>query len=455
MEAEQAVLGALIEAPSLIHDVTAVINSEDLYHHRHQIIFDTIMRLATSGQPVENQAVIIDLVHNGLLDRVGGAIYIGQLVDRARPASVLYYSKIIAEHAVKRRLIEFHTRGIQAAQDGNGLDVKALLEGAQTVLDALTTVATRPTGGTLIDVLESVVEDLQHGLGGATVHTGIRDLDDVLAGGLRPGQVMTIAARTSVGKTLLGLDVAINASIRQANKHQTLFWSGEMTCKEMTLRLLSNLGRVDFSHLMTGDLTADDWDAISRTTGKLAGAGLHIRDDAHMTPAGLLAEAKRIERTHGDLGLIVVDYVGLLKGDGPNADRLDERVRISRNMKALKQMAKALDIPVVVLAQANRATESAAERRPSLHNLKDSSAIEEDSDIVILMYRPELAGDDTRIGEVDLIVAKNRNGRRDVTVAAAFRGHYMRIVDMQRTAHRHDPTTSTVVDIMARASGDR
>ncbi len=429
MEAERAVLGAMLADATLLGDLLATVRPEHLYHPPHQDIYDTIAGLAAAGEPVELGSLTVALRRAGLLDRCGGPGYLALLLEHAAPANALYYAEILHEQAVRRRLLAFHTRGAQQVQDGTGLTLTEILDGALAELDA---VAGGSTGGDVEPVDKPLAATLEHidelsrrdgQLTG--LPTGFYDLDEMTSG-LHPGQMVTVAARPGVGKSTLGLDFARAAAIR--HNQPVLLFSLEMSKTEIITRLLAAEARVGLQKLRTGRLEDAEWARISSKMPAIANAPLFLDDTAHITMPEIRAKARRVRQRHG-LALVIVDYLQLMAGEGRVESRQQEVSQISRGCKLL---AKDLAVPMVVMSQLNRGAEHRSDRRPQVSDLRESGAIEQDSDVIILLYREDMVDPESaRVGEADLIVGKQRNGPTGV-VTVAFQGHYSRFVDMQK-----------------------
>lgn len=426
-EAEQAVLGSILASPELLGDLTGVLATEDFYVPAHQEIFDALIRLADLNGPTDETSVMVELDRQGLLEKLpDGPAYIATLADRGAPAHAHYYAGIVREERLKRDLAKFHMQGLQQIREG-GNDANTLVGQAQSGLDEVTD---QRSSSDMIKVVDSLMltmdrmEELGKQDGGITgVPTGFSELDERTSG-LHPGQMIVIAARPGVGKSTLGLDWARSAAL--AHNQTTAIFSLEMSHEEITMRLLSAEGRIPLSHVRTGKLSEDEWGRISRKYAEIADAPLYIDDTPNITMSEIKAKCRRLKQRH-DLKLVVIDYLQLMDGDGRANSRQEEVSAISRGCKLL---AKELGVAVVVMSQLNRSSEQRADRKPAVSDLRESGAIEQDADMIILLYREDLVDPDSaRVGEADIIIGKQRNGPL-ATIAVAFQGHYSRFRDM-------------------------
>lgn len=440
IEAEQAVLGSLMSAPALLPDVARLLNADDFYRPAHQVIYETMVRLHGQGAPTDPAAVGSSMQIAGVLDRCGGVAYLHDLWDRARPGGALFYAGLVRETAVRRNIVHYHMRGAQQAQDGSGLSLPEIIDAAYSGLDEAS--QTREShevltaGETLADTLDHV-ESLKGRAGATGLSTGFSDLD-ALTSGLHPGQMVVVAARPGIGKSTLGLDFVRTASLRHGLP--TLTFTLEMSRQELTLRLIAAHCRVKMHQLRSGQLSERDWEQIGAKTAELAEAPIYIDDTPNITMADIRAKAHRLRQRVG-LSLIVIDYLQLMVGDRRAESRQQEVSEISRGCKIL---AKELDVPVVAISQLNRGPETRADRKPQLSDLRESGSIEQDADVVLLLWREDAYNPETEnAGKAEILIAKQRSGpvgRVDVT----FQGDFCRMtnwvsehgVDSHRTGLR-------------------
>jgi replicative DNA helicase len=335
----------------------------------------------------------------------------------------------VAEKAVLRRLIGAGTRIVQLGHANDGSSVDDTVDRAQQLVYEITEKRVGEDYNPISELLSPVLlelEAIQHNDGGTGVPTGFQDFDE-LTNGLHPGQMIVVAARPSVGKSTLGLDFARSAGIR--HNLTTVVFSLEMSRQEIVMRLLSAEARVPLNHMRNGRMTDDEWDKIVRRMGDVEQAPLFIDDSPQLTMMDIRAKCRRLKQRN-DLKLVIVDYLQLMSSPKKVESRQQEVSEISRSMKLL---AKELEVPVVAISQLNRGSEQRADKKPMMSDLRESGAIEQDADVIILLHREDLyERESPRAGEADLIVAKHRNGMtKDVVVA--FQGHYSRFADLHST----------------------
>jgi replicative DNA helicase len=427
--AEQAVLGAMLISKDAIADVAEVLRGGDFYRPAHTTVYEIITDLYSKGEPADTISVGTELHRRGLLDRVGGAPFLHALTESVpTPGSGSYYAKIVAEKAVRRRLVE---AGIRVTQLGynEASEVEDAVDRAQAEVFAITERRSGddflPLEGLINPTLEEI-ESISTRDGSLTgVPTGFSDLDEK-TNGLHPGQLVVVAARPAVGKSTLALDFARSASIKHGQA--SVVFSLEMSRTEIVMRLLSAESRVHLQNMRSGKMKDDDWARLAQRIGEITSAPLFIDDSPHVTMMELRAKCRRLVQRH-DLRLVVVDYLQLMTP----TKRLDSRQQeVSELSRALKLLAKEIGVPVVALSQLNRAAETRADKKPQLSDLRESGAIEQDADVVVLLHREDMyEPESARAGEADFIIAKQRNGPTG-TVTVAFQGHYSRFVDMRR-----------------------
>jgi replicative DNA helicase len=419
--AEQAVLGSMLLSKDAIADVVELLRADDFYQPNHGRIYDAIVALYARGQPADQITVNAELGPEAM--RVGGGLYLNDLVRGvSSPASAGWYAARVADRALRRGVIQVGIRTVQRGYSEDD-DTDAIVDAAQAEIMAVRDGSTADTvraGDLLGDALGRIEEAAANG-GRMGVPTGIRDLDD-LTRGLHPGQLVIIAARPGVGKTALGLGAALHAAIRA--DVPTAMFSLEMSTSELVDRALSHETRVPLNRIRSGQLTDDDWTRIGTRSGRIADAPLFI-DDSAVTAAEIIAKARRMRAQNG-LGLVIVDYLQLMT----SGKRVESRqVEVAEFSRSLKLLAKDLGVPVVALSQLNRNSEMRAEKRPHLSDLRESGAIEQDSDVVLLLHREDMTNPETaRAGEADIIVAKHRNGPTG-TITVTYQAHCTRFTD--------------------------
>jgi replicative DNA helicase len=426
--AEQSVLGGMLLNKDAIADVVELVRSTDFYRPAHQIIFDIVLDLYGKGEPADAITVGAELVKNGDAGRVGGLPYLHTLISSVpTAANAGYYAKIVAELAILRRLVEAGTRIVQLGYSAEGTEVDDIVDRAQQAIYDVTERRTSEDYTLLGDLMNPTMDELET-IGGRNglmsgVPTGFVDLDR-LTNGLHPGQMIVLAGRPGSGKSTLGLDIARSASIKHGQA--SCIFSLEMSKTEITMRLLSAEARVPLHHMRSGSMTDDDWARLARRMGEVAEAPLFIDDSPNLSMMEIRSKARRLKQRH-DLKLVVVDYLQLMSGNKRSESRQQEVSEISR---ALKLLAKELEVPVIAMSQLNRGAEQRTDKKPQLADLRESGAIEQDSDVVILLHREEqYEKESPRAGEADFIVAKHRNGPTGV-ITVASQLHYSRFVDM-------------------------
>jgi replicative DNA helicase len=361
---------------------------------------------------------------------MGGAVYLHTLIaSTPTAANAGYYAAIVAEQAVLRRLVEAGTRVVQlgyGAAGGKG-DVDDIVDRAQQEIYDVTEKRMSEDYSRLADVLQPTMDELDAiaSRGGTArgVPTGIRDLDE-LTNGLQSGQMVVIAARPGVGKSTLGLDIARSASVK--HHMPAAIFSLEMSKHEITMRLLSAEAKVPLHHMRAGSLSDEDWSKLARRMGEIADAPLYIDDSPNMTMMEIRAKARRLKQRN-DLKLIVIDYLQLMTSGKKVESRQQE---VSEFSRALKLLAKELELPVIAMSQLNRGSEQRQDKKPMLSDLRESGSIEQDADMVMMIHREDMYEKESpRAGEADIMLVKHRNGPT-ANVTVAFQGHYSRFVDM-------------------------
>jgi replicative DNA helicase len=431
--AEQCVLGGMLLSKDAIADVVEVLRPADFYRPVHQTIYDAVIDLYGKGEPADPVTIAAELTRSGALERVGGGPYLHTLVASVpTAANAGYYAQIVRERAILRRLVEAGTKVVQlgyGAAGGAGGDVDDVVDRAQAAVYEVTEHRIRDdfvAVGSLLMPTLTELEAIQNHDGAVNgVPTGFDDLD-ALTNGFHPGQLVVIAGRPGQGKSTLSMDVMRCAAI----KHDlpSVLFSLEMTKSEITMRFLSAEARVQLTKMRNGHMSDDDWGKMARRMGEVAEAPIFIDDSPNLTMMEIRAKARRLKQQHG-LRLVVVDYLQLMTSPKRVENRQQEVAEMSRSLKLL---AKDLDVPVIAVSQLNRGAETRADKRPQLADLRESGAIEQDADIVILLHREDAYDRESpRAGEADLIVAKNRNGpTMDIAVSSQL--HYSSFTNMAR-----------------------
>jgi len=432
VEAEQAVLGGLLLDNSTWDTVADRLRAEDFYRRDHQVVFEAIAELSARNEPSDAVTLAEYLAAKGQAEESGGLAYLAGLArDTPTAANIRAYADIVRERSQLRQLIRVSGEIAGSAYASEGRPASELVDEAERRVFEIAEKGRRAGSGfiALRDVLGATIDrlDMLHQSQGQLtgVSTGFTELDRMTAG-LQPGDLVIVAGRPSMGKTTLALNIAENAAIA-ANKAVAVF-SMEMSREQLALRMISSLGRVDQSHMRTGMFGDEDWARINSAIAQMKSAPLYIDDSGSLTPTEVRARARRLARERKDgLGLIVVDYLQLMQVAGTKENRATEISEISRSLKAL---AKELKVPVIALSQLNRAVEQRVDKKPVMSDLRESGAIEQDADVIMLIYREEVYEQDTpRKGIADIIIAKQRNGPTG-EVHLTFLGKYTRFENL-------------------------
>ncbi len=430
--AEQSALGGMLLSKDAVADVMETVNADDFYIPKHEVVFRAVHDLYARGEPTDVIAVTDELTKTGSVQRAGGAEYLHTLTGIVpTAANAGYYASIVAEKAVLRRLVEAGTRIVQMGYASEG-EVTDLVNHAQAEIYNVTGGNEAEDFVALVDVLEDTVNEIEVNGGRdgemAGVPTGFRELDDV-TNGLHPGQLIIIAARPGLGKSTLALDFARHAAV--SAREPAIFFSLEMGRNEIATRLLAAETSIPMNTLRRGDLDQRDWDRIAIARSRvIADAPLYIDDSPNMTLVEIRAKCRRLSQRSG-LKLIVIDYLQLMTSGKKVESRQQE---VSEFSRALKLLAKELQVPVVALSQLNRNSEQRSDKRPALADLRESGSLEQDADMVILLHRDDaFERDAPPTGEADLIIAKHRNGPTK-TIKVAFSGMHSRFSDMAPSA---------------------
>ncbi len=438
LEGEMSVLGGILLDNQALNPVLEILTPDDFYKESHRKIFSAIVALSERGEPADMVTLSAELESRGDIEAVGGAPYLASLVDYVpTAANIVYYSKLVKEKAISRRLIstatEIATRGYE------GGDVEEILDWAEKSIFDITGMKTRPSYYSTREILKDTfkaIEELYNRKETVTgVPTGFTDLDQMTAG-LQPGDLVIVAGRPSMGKTAFCLNLVENAAVHNKEKVPTVIFSLEMGKEQLVQRMLCSISRVDASRMRTGHLHEDDWPKLTTGAGKLAEAPIFIDDTPGISVLELRSKARRLKSEQG-LGLVVVDYLQLMQGHNAES-RQQEISEISRSLKAL---AKELNVPVVALSQLNRSLENRTDKRPIMADLRESGAIEQDADVIMFVYREAVYCEACRNREktcdkghemdAEIIIGKQRNGPIG-TVNLTFRGMYTRFENQAR-----------------------
>jgi len=433
VEAEQALLGAIIEDNEVLSEIATILTPTAFYKPSHQHIFRAMLELGDLQQPIDEVILGDQLRSMNQLDEIGGYAYLAELVECVPSVgNVVYYAKIIHEHSLLRELIATTTEIGRKSRDPEQ-NITALLSEAESKISEISTRSTEKKYSPIKEILVSSFKRLEKI--SATdeevtgIPTGFIDLDRFTSG-LQDSDLIIIAARPSMGKTAFALNIATYVAMRAEQKGAILIFSLEMSKEQLAIRMLTSESKVDSKKLRSGNLEPEDWDKLSMATEKLSVVPLYINDSTNLSPFELISIAKQLNKDfeHG-LSLIVVDYLQLMKGNRPNMPREQEIAEISRSLKGV---AKELNIPVIALSQLNRALENRSDKHPQLADLRESGAIEQDADIILFIYRDEVYNDDSPDkGVAEIIISKHRNGPTGV-IRLAFIGKYTKFANLSR-----------------------
>lgn len=429
LEAERAVLGAMLMSKEAIAAAVETVRGADFYQPRHELIFDTMIDLYGRGDPCDVVTTAAELERRGELERSGGKTYLIDLLGAVTvTANASYYAQIVADKATLRRLVEASIRIAQMGYEGQG-DIADIVDSAQQTLYEVSERKTSEDYRPLSELFEDAFDEMEaieaRGDAMAGIPTGFTDLDE-LTNGFQKGQMIIVAARPAMGKSTLALDFARAAAIK--NNHTTAVFSLEMSSNEIMMRLLSAEAGIELSRMRGGRLSEEDWQRIVDKTTQISSAKLFIDDSPNLTMMEIRAKARRMKQKH-DLELVVIDYLQLMT----SGKRVESRqLEVSEFSRQIKLLAKELEVPVIALSQLNRGPEQRTDKKPMMSDLRESGSLEQDADVVILLHRDDVYNKESpRAGEADIIVAKHRNGPTR-TVPVVFQGHYSRFVDMQR-----------------------
>lgn len=431
VEAEQSLLGGLMLDSQAWDQVAAQVQEADFYRLEHRLIFRVMVDLARNDSPFDVVTVMDSLKSINELDNAGGEIYLFELANNTPSvANIVAYAGIVRDKSVLRQLINVSNNIAGVAFEPQGRTVSELLDFAENKIFAIAEQTSNKGGPKNIEPLLTAaverIDTLYHSDQAITgLATGFNDLDEMTSG-LQASDLVIVAGRPSMGKTALAMNIAEHAAIK--GDKPVLIFSMEMPGDSLAMRMMSSLGRIDQHHLRTGKLNDEDWPRITSAVQLLSNAPLFIDDSAGLSPAEVRGRARRIAKEHGQLGLIVVDYLQLMQVPGFRVEnRTAEISEISRNLKAL---AKELKTPVIALSQLNRSLETRADRRPVMSDLRESGAIEQDADVIAFIYRDEVYNEDSPDkGVAEIIIAKQRNGPIG-KLRLAFLGKYTRFEDL-------------------------
>ena len=429
MPAEQSLLGSILVDPAALNEVADLLNSEDFYLTEHKQIYLAMHELFLTNREIDVVTLIDMLVLKGIYDKSGGEDYIRTLTEAVPDAlNVKDYARIVKEKSVLRQLIAASNEISDAAYSEQE-EVAGILDHAENLIFNIAqgrdTKNFRHIRDVLVDVYNHLHELNTNREATQGTQTGFSGLDRVLAG-MGKSDLVLVGARPGMGKTSFALNIATN--VAKQTKKTVCFFSLEMSADQVVSRMLSSEALVDSYALRTGEFKPEDWEHLAQASSELAGCDILIDDTSNMTVTAMKAKLRRVK----NLGLVVIDYLGLMQGDGHKDNRVQEVSEISRSLKI---MAKELMVPVICCAQLSRGPEGRTDKKPMLSDLRDSGAIEQDADTVIFLYRSEYYKTDespnqnTSIAEI--IIAKNRHGSTG-TVTMGWNGQFTKFITIDK-----------------------
>jgi len=437
VEAEQSVLGAIVFDNEALPKIVELLVAEDFYRESHRRLFHAMLDLFNRSEPIDIITLTDYLRKSGDLDTVGGIAYLTTLANSIpTSANIRYHAKIVREKSLLRALIQTATQ-ITSKVYEDSLEAEEMVDYAEKMVfdiaDKRTKVAFTDMKTIVKDSIKLIEQlyDKKESITGAA--SGFKDLDE-LTSGFQPGELIIIGGRPGMGKTAFALNIAQHVGVEL--KEPVAIFSLEMSKEQLAMRMLCSEGMVDSSLVRKGFLSKQDWPKLTGAAGRLASAPIFIDDSSAITVLEVRAKARRLKREHRGVSLVVVDYLQLMRSWGNFERREQEISEISRSLKAL---AKELHVPVIALSQLNRAVEQRGDRRPTLADLRESGAIEQDADVIIFLYRDEIynKGNPSSKGKAEVIIAKQRNGPTG-TVNLTFRANMTRFMDYANMSYESE-----------------
>jgi len=414
VEAESSVLGGLLLDNSAWDKIGDVLSESDFYRYEHRLIFTSVSGLINANRAADVITVFEQLQSQGKSEEIGGLAFLNSLAQYVpSSANIRRYAEIVRERAILRKLVSVSDEIATSAMNTNGRPVPNILDEAEQKIFNIGEEGSRmrqgfqSMGNLVVQLLDRVEEMSQNPNDITGVPTGFFDLDRMTSG-MQAGDLIVLAARPSMGKTALAINIAENVALNEGLP--VAVFSMEMGASQLAIRIVGSIGRIDQTRLRTGKLIDEEWPRLTEAVERLRNVSLSIDETPGLTTAELRASARRLARTCGKLGLVVVDYLqfmsGSIGGDGDN--RATELGEISRG---LKMLAKELQCPVIALSQLNRGVEQRTDKRPMMSDLRESGAIEQDADVIMFIYRDDYYNKDSKEpGVAEIIIGKQRNG---------------------------------------------
>jgi len=433
IEAEMSVLGCLLRDQEKLTTVLEVLKADDFYREEHKEIFLAILELFDKSAPIDILTVEEQLRARGSISRTGGMTYLGELAAGVISSeNARHYAGIVAQKALLRRLIRECSRAVEDSYAA-AEDAEEIIEAAEMSIYSIMEDRNRTGVVHVRDVISEIYDKLTALYNNKSKYTGLRTgfyLLDEKTFGLQKSDLIILAARPSVGKSALALNIAHFAAVREGKP--VIFFCLEMSRDQCVNRMISADEEIDAGRMRSGKLTDDDWIKVASATGRLMNAPLYLDDTTSVTVAEIKAKSRRLKLERNELGLVIIDYIQLMQGSGRGGRFENRQQEMSEISRSLKLMAKELNVPVVALSQLSRAPELRGREghRPMLSDLRESGAIEQDADIVMFLYRDEVYNEATeKPGVAELIIAKHRNGETG-TIELLWQDVFTRFVNL-------------------------
>jgi replicative DNA helicase len=429
LEAEQSVLGGLLLDNATWDVVSDRVSRNDFYQPQNCLVFDAIAELAAEAKPIDAVTLKDKLESGDHLESIGGLPYIAALVNGTPAVSnIAHYADIVRERSILRQLSKAANGIGNMAMNMEGESVPEILDRAESLIFEIADQGAKSRTGfqkppELIQKIIAHIEKVGESERAITgLATGFIDLDDMTSG-LQPSDLVIVAGRPSMGKTSFAMNLVENVALHE--KRPVAVFSMEMPGEQLLMRMLASLSKVSSQKIRNAQLREEDWNSMISTSNLLNNAPIFIDDSAGLTPSDIRARVRRLKREEGDLGLIVLDYIQLMRPGG-NIDANNRVLVISEISRNLKALAKEMDVPVIALSQLSRAVESRSDKRPLMSDLRESGAIEQDADVIMFIYRDEVYDENSaEKGIAEIIIGKHRNGPTG-TVRLAFIGEFTR-----------------------------
>lgn len=431
IEAEESLISSILIDNNTLSDIVEVLTPDDFYRSSHQKIFEVCLKLYEQNEPIDLVTLNNALKENGDLEKVGGTSFLAKLLDTVPvAANAAHYAKIVRNKASLRHLLIKSNEITKRCLDDRG-DIEEIIDFAESTVFEISERNIKPSFYPLSNIIETNIDALEERQGNKTLVTGVTtgyNQLDHMTSGFQPSDLIILAARPSMGKTALAMNIARNAAVMGGVP--VAVFSLEMSKEQLSMRLLCSESRVDSFKLRGGFISDDDWSNLTNAAGTLSQAPMFIDDSASISSLEIRAKARRLKKD-ANLGLLIIDYLQLMRGSSGTERRDLEISEISRSLKGL---AKELNLPVIALSQLNRKLEERSDKRPQLSDLRESGSLEQDADVVAFIYRDEVYNKDENnpnIGKAEVIIAKQRNGPVG-SVSLAFINKYTRFENLQQ-----------------------